>query len=108
MADYVQNIGNIIVGTTNKVIFKLKEPITDIAKDNKTGKPKVIKSCSCVNYQIDNKNLLFTIIYKPKNIPKHLKGQGYYFSNKSVTIYREKEGRQIEDKFRFTAKIIKK
>jgi len=97
-------LGEIKEGTSTKVVFPLPHKL-EIVKDPK-GKRKIVKSCSCVSLIFSPTEL--KVMYRPADIPKHLVGQGYYFTTKTITIYHLVDNREKELVFKFTAKIIRK
>lgn len=71
------NLGEIIVGKKQTVIFQATRDLDIINLESSCG-------CSKPSYNKETKQLI--VIYTPDAIPKHLQSVGKYNTTKSVTI----------------------
>lgn len=81
------NLGKVRVGVRQKIIFQklAKEPvIVDLKASCGCSKPNYVKS----------KNQVI-VLYKPQEIPIHLKVQGTYSTTKTVTVTYEDGSKEV-------------
>ncbi len=63
---------------------QLKFPYKDINID------RIEVSCDCTGARDDKENHRVIVEYTPKPIPEHLKTQGYYITQKTITVHSDK------------------
>lgn len=64
----------------------------------------IVPSCGCFNpvYNKEMKSIL--VSYKVKNIPEHLKSQGYFIDSKQITVTLDNGDKEV---LTFSIKVIK-
>ena len=82
--DWIDNIylGSIKVGNRQKVVFSAKT-----SPPEGFDVTKLTTSCGCSSAEYDKETGDIEVDYVPKEVPKHLKHQGYYKTSKRVTIH---------------------
>jgi len=71
-----KNIGNVIVGKKQKIIFKATDSLPEIRGLN--------SSCGCSIPKYDPENKILTVTYKPGSIPIHRQVEGWYTTTKEI------------------------
>ena len=102
---YTKDLGILKVGQKVSFVFDVGKDLNIVRKADNTL--KIIKSCGCTKASWDKNNKQLRVVFRAKNIPKHIKDRGYYYTSKSVTVYHIVNGSQQEERFVISAKIIK-
>ena len=91
------SLGNIKIGKKQRIVYQALEELPEI----KT----LQSSCGCSIPVYDATNNQIIVTFSPGSVPKHLKGQGYYSTTKTITVtYID----GTKDVLSFTAKIFQR